>query len=215
MGKEEIKMTKFPQFKWAILSILLVITSCTTSLNYNPSYQGSINPIPGPQLPGRAVILTTEVDDNYVFEGNPTSFTGGASSIRIPLGLITKEIAQNTFERMFRGGVIQTRDAGLISDYSVAITPVVRNFSYAYNQLRNVGMLVTPQVDLSISVDILDTEGNILRSNTFVSGTKEGDSYFMSGNPGERINQLAHEVVTELLNQAASDVYFLLSNRES
>lgn len=208
-------MTKLSQFKWAILSSLLVITSCTTSLNYNPSYQGRVSPIPGPQLPGRAVILTTEVDDNYVFEGSPTSFTGGGTSIRIPLGLITKEIAQNTFERMFREGVIQARDAELISDYSVAITPVVRNFSYAYNQLRNAGMLVTPQVDLSISVDVLDTDGNLLRSNTFVSGTKDGDSYFMSGNPGERINQLAHEVVTELLNQAASDVYFLLSNRES
>jgi hypothetical protein len=172
-------------------------------------------PIPGAQLEGRAVILTTEADDNYVFTGNPTSFTGGGTSIAIPLGLITKEIAQHTFERMFSDGVVQTRNIDSISTYRVVITPRIRNFSYAYNQLRNAGLLVTPQVDISLSVDVLDSQGNNIRSNTFISGTKDGDTYLMSGNPAERINRLTHEVVTELLNQAASDVYFLIANRES
>ena len=170
-------------------------------------------PIPGPQLEGRAVILTTEVDDNYVFNGRPTSFTGGGTSINIPLGLITKEIAQHTFERMFSEGVVQTRDISTVNDYLVVITPRVRNFSYAYNQLRNVGMLVTPQVDISLSVDVLDSEGNNIRSNTFTSGIKNGDSYAMSMNAGERINRLAHEVISELLNQATSDTYFLIANQ--
>ena len=169
-------------------------------------------PIPGEQLDGRAVILTTEVDDNYVFNGNPTSFTGSATNISIPLGLITKEIAQHAFERMFSEGVVQTRDISSINDYLVVITPRVRNFSYAYNQLRNVGMAVTPQVDISLSVDVLDSEGNNIRSNTFTSGIKNGDTDAMSMNPGERINRLAHEVITELLNQAASDTYFLIAN---
>ena len=197
-----------------ILGFLLVvsITSCVSSLNYNPSYEGRVIPIPGAQLEGRAVILTTEVDDNYVFSGRPTSFTGGGSSINIPLGLITKEIAQHTFERMFSEGVVQTRDISSINGYLAVITPRVRNFSYAYNQLQNAGMLITPQVDISISVDILDSERNNIRSNTFTSGTKDGDSYFMSGDPGERINRLAHEVITELLNQAAADTYFLIAN---
>lgn len=35
----------------------------------------------------------------------------------------------------------------------------------------------------------------------------------MSMNPAERINRLAHEVITELLNQAASDMYFLIANQ--
>jgi len=170
-------------------------------------------PIPGVQLEGRAVILTTEVDDNYVFNGNPTSFTGSATNISIPLGLITKEIAQHAFERMFSEGVVQTRDISSINDYLVVITPRVRNFSYAYNSLRTAGMLVTPQVDISISVDVLDSERNNIRSNTFTSGTKNGDTYAMSMNPAERINRLAHEVITELLNQAASDMYFLIANQ--
>lgn len=194
------------------LLLFVSITSCTSSLSYNPSYEGRMMPIPGEQLDGRAVILTTEVDDNYVFNGNPTSFTGSATNISIPLGLITKEIAQHAFERMFSEGVVQTRDISSINDYLVVITPRVRNFSYAYNQLRNVGMAVTPQVDISLSVDVLDSEGNNIRSNTFTSGIKNGDTYAMSMNPGERINRLAHEVITELLNQAASDTYFLIAN---
>lgn len=198
-----------------LISCLLLTSACTTSVSYNPSLEGRLMPIPGPQFEGRGVILTTEADDNYVFEGGPTSFTGGGSSIRIPLGLITKEIAQHAFERMFDDGVIQTRDIESLRDYTVIITPRIRNFSYAYNQLQNAGLLVTPQVDISISVDIKNPEQESIRSNTFTSGTRDGDSYFMSGNPAERINKLTHEVITELLNQAASDVYFLLANQRS
>jgi hypothetical protein len=196
-------------------SLLFLIASCTTPLAYNPAYEGTLTPVPGAQLSGRGVILTTEADDNYVFAGGPTSFTGAATNISIPLGLITKEIAQHAFERMFSEGVVQTRNLESISSYEVVITPRVRNFSYAYNSLKNAGFLITPQVDMSISVDILDSEKNNIRSNTFTSGTKDGDSYAMSANPGDRINRLVHEVVTELLNQAASDVYFLVANRRN
>ncbi len=114
---------------------------------------------------------------------------------------------------MFSEGVVQTRDISYIDSYLVVITPRVRNFSYAWNQLKNLGLLVTPQVDISISVDILDSERNNILSNTYTSGTKDGDSYFSGGFPAERINKLAHEVITELLNQAASDVYFLIANQ--
>jgi len=199
--------------KLTAVFLLFLITSCTTSLAYNPAFEGTLAPIPGAQLNGRGVILTTEVDDNYVFVGNPTSFTGGGTGISIPLGLITKEIAQHAFERMFSEGVVQTRNLDFISSYEIVITPRVTNFSYAYNQLKNAGFLVTPQVDISISVDIFDSEKNNIRSNIFTSGTKDGDSYAFSGNPAERINRLAHEVVTELLNQAASDVYYLIANK--
>jgi hypothetical protein len=205
-------MTKAPT-KLTAVFLLFLITSCTTPLAYNPAFEGTLAPIPGAQLSGRGVILTTEVDDNYVFVGGPTSFSGAATNISIPLGLITKEIAQHAFERMFSEGVVQARNLDSISSYEIVITPRVTNFSYAYNQLKNAGLLVTPQVDMSISVDIFDSEKNNIRSNIFTSGTKDGDSYAFSTNPGERINRLAHEVVTELLNQAASDVYYLIANK--
>ena len=210
--KRAIKMT-MARTKLAAVFLLFLITSCTTPLAYNPEFEGTLAPIPGAQLSGRGVILTTEVDDNYVFAGGPTSFTGAATNISIPLGLITKEIAQHAFERMFREGVVQTRNLDSISNYEIVITPRVTNFSYAYNQMKNAGILVTPQIDMSISVDIFDSEKNNIRSNIFTSGTKDGDSYAFSANPAERINRLAHEVVTELLNQAASDVYYLIVNK--
>lgn len=98
-------------------------------------------PVPGAQLNGRGVILTTEADDNYDFVGRSTSFTGEASNLSIPLGLITKEIAQHAFERMFSEGVVQTKDLDTISSYEIVITPRVTNFSYAYNSLKNAGFL--------------------------------------------------------------------------
>jgi len=161
------------------------------------------------------VVFTSVTNDNYVYEGNPTSFTGGGSSIQIPLGLITKQIATNVFERMFENGVIQTSDLDSVQNYTVAITPTLSTFTYAYNQLQNAGMLVTPQVNVSIAVDLRKSDGSALRSMEYSSGIRDGDSYFMATNPAERINQLAHEVITELLNQAASDVYYLISNENS
>ena len=209
-----IILRTIPKLTFAIFFLSFSV-SCTTSLSYNSQYEGTIGSLSGSQLSGRAAILTTEADENYIYSGSPTSFTGGGSKISIPLGFITKQIAENVFERMFVDGVVPIKDSANAQEYRIVIIPKIRNFSYAYNQLKNVGMLVTPQVDLSISVDVMNTQGSVIRSNTFVSGTKDGDSYFMSGNPGERINKLVHETITELLNQSASDVYFLVSNENS
>lgn len=197
---------------WALA--FATLSACTSTLQYNPQYEGRIQPAPGVQLPGRAVVFTTEAEDNYIYTGNPTSFTGGATKISIPLGLITKEISQNGFERIFSGGAVLARDIDAVSDYRVIVRPRISNFSYAYNQLKNVGLLVTPQTDISLSIEVLDNNRRVIHVNTFSSGVKDGDSYMMSGNPADRINRLAHEVITELVNQATNEVYYLLQNQQ-
>jgi hypothetical protein len=196
------------------LTLLFFLASCTTTHTYNPEYEGRILPSPGVRLEGRAIILTTDADDNYVFVGNPTSFTGGGTKIDLPLGMITREIAQNTFDRLFEEGAMASNNLSAMNNYSVAISPKISNFSYAYNQLKNAGFLVTPQVEISITVNMSDSSGNRKLDKTYISGTKDGDSYAFSGSPGERINKLAHEVITELLNQVASDIYYLTTNSE-
>ncbi|MDP2283680.1 MAG: hypothetical protein Q8L06_06035, partial [Pseudohongiella sp.] len=125
---------------YLLLAILALISmsACTSTLQYNPAYEGRIQSAPGALLEGRAVIYTTEAEDNYIFTGNPTSFTGAATKISIPLGLITKEISQNGFERIFRDGAVLTRDLAAVNNYRVVVRPKVSNFSYAYNQLKNV-----------------------------------------------------------------------------
>ncbi|MDO8907549.1 MAG: hypothetical protein Q7W55_03500 [Pseudohongiella sp.] len=190
------------------------ISACTSTLQYNPQYEGRILPAPGAQLAGRAVIFTTEAEDNYIYTGNPTSFTGGGTKISIPLGLITKEISQNGFERIFSDGAVLARDLDAVSDYRVIVRPRISNFSYAYNQLKNIGLLITPQTQISLSIEVLDSSRRVIHVNTFSSGVKDGDSYMMSGNPADRINRLAHEVITELVNQATNEVYYLLQNQQ-
>ena len=198
-----------------VVAILLLLSACTTPLSYNPQYQGRLRPIPGAQAEGRIVILTSPADDSYVFTGNPTSFTGGATKISIPLGLITKEISHNAFVRILKDGSLQLNAIPTDLPYRVIVKPRISSFSYAYNQLQNAGLLVTPQVNISLSIEVLDASQKVILTNRYQSGTKDGDSYFMSGSPGERINKLAHEVITELVNQAAEEVYYLISNQDS
>ncbi|XOV86104.1 MAG: hypothetical protein ACFHX7_14165 [Pseudomonadota bacterium] len=197
------------------VALLAFVGGCTSTLAYNPEHAGRLDSIPGAQLAGRAVVLTTDIDDNYVFVGNPTSFTGGASKISIPLGMITRELTRSAFQRVFRDGAVVSQDLDSISDYRVVIKTRPSNFSYAYNQLKNAGLLITPQVDISLAVEVSKDGSDVLFSNLYSSGTKDGDSYMMSGSPGERINKLTHEVLTELLNRAVSDIYYLLESENT
>ena len=75
--------------------------------------------------------------------------------------------------------------------------------------------LITPQAQISISIDVLDNEDNVLLRETYSSGVTDGDTYALSTNPGDRINKVTHEIITDLLNRAARQIYVQVSNIEN
>jgi hypothetical protein len=109
---------------------VLVLAGCAMTSSYNQSYLAAARRPVAVQADGKALIVTTPEDDAYVYTGHPTSFTGSATTLTLPLGAIVKESATAAFADAFKGGV----DAGnAIKDadrYAVIVAPKLASFSY-------------------------------------------------------------------------------------
>jgi len=180
-----------------------MMAGCTFNAGYNPSY------LPGEPmklgLAGKSLVVLSEGDAQWIYSGKPTSFTGGASTLTLPLGEITKEIAVKVFGAAFKDGVDFRTNAENASGYRLIVRPKVNKFSYAYNQLKNLGFAITPIVDLDLHVVLVSPEGKTLLDKVYYGGPTEGASYAMSGQPQEKINQILHQTLFKYMTDAALD----------
>ena len=196
-----------------LLSLLLInLFGCSFVATYNPQFSGD-SLVVDSRLPGKALIFNTEADDQYVFSGSPTSFTGGGTTLSIHLGEITRRLAAKAFGDIFIDGAEHGHSLENIGSYAIVVKPKTTNYSYAYNQLKNAGFAITPQVDIGVEVTVLSARGDSISERSYSSGLTNGKTYFFSGSPGEEVSKATHKVLSELLNNAARDTYNILSQR--
>lgn len=192
------------------LTLVVILTAllagCSHVATYNPAYLSVPPPAASERMDGRVLVYTERADDNYVFSGNPTSFTGSATTLTVPLGQITREVAVYAFGRHFKDGADASNKLENLAGYRVIIRPRVLAFTYEYNQLQNLGFAITPGVTLEIETQLLDQGGKKVYAKKHASGMAQGHTYMVSGTPGERINQLVHETLYKLMDEAARDV---------
>lgn len=189
-----------------LLALALFVSGCAHVATYNASYVGMPATSPSDKLPGRALILTDKSDDDTPFVGPPTSFTGGATTLTIHLGVIAREIGVIVFGDLFRDGAVKVNVLEGVTGYRVAVKPRVTSFSYEYNQLKNLGFAITPTVVLTLEVSTLDSAGKFLHKRYYESGTVEMPAYMISGSPGEEIGKGAHKALYDLMQRAANDL---------
>lgn len=189
---------------FVILTVLLA--GCSHVATYNPAYLSAPPPAASERMDGKVLVYTERADDNYVFSGNPTSFTGGATTLTVPLGQITREVAVYAFGRHFKDGADASNKLENLAGYRAIIRPRVLSFTYEYNQLQNLGFAITPGVTLEIETQLLDQSGKTVYAKKHASALAQGQAYMVSGTPGERINQLVHETLYKLMDEAARDV---------
>jgi hypothetical protein len=194
----------------AFLFVFALLAACSHVAVYNPTYLPAAPPEARERLEGKVLVYTDSADDNYVFSGPPTSFTGGATKLSLPLGQITREVAIQVLGGYFQDGAEGSNRPENLAGYRAVVKPKVASFSYQYNQLKNLGFAITPTVVLDLDVDLVDENGKTIHSKRYSSGTVEGSAYFVSGEPGERINQLAHETMHKLMDAAAGDIKAVL-----
>jgi hypothetical protein len=189
---------------FVMLTVLL--SGCSHVATYNPAYLSAPPPAASERMDGKVLVYTERADDNYVFSGNPTSFTGGATTLTVPLGQITREVAVYAFGRHFKDGADAGNSLESLAGYRAIIRPRVLSFTYEYNQLQNLGFAITPGVTLEIETQLLDQSGKTIYAKKHASALAQGQAYMVSGTPGERINQLVHETLYKLMDEAARDV---------
>ena len=113
-----------------LTSVVLWASGCAFNVAYNPSF---LPPPPAvTKVEGKVLITMTEEQEQWVYSGHPTSFTGGGSKLTIPLGSITKQIALNVFGTYFQQAEA-SQDMEQAANYRIVVNPVVEHFEYSYN----------------------------------------------------------------------------------
>ncbi|MGO9443176.1 MAG: hypothetical protein ACLPXB_00210 [Thiobacillaceae bacterium] len=177
----------------------------TTYYQYSPRTYVS-------KIAGKAALQMSGSDQNEIYTGKPTSFSGASTTLSLPMGEITREAAMLAFNDVFAQGV-QLVESTPEQGYVAVIQPKVTHFSYEYNQLKNAGFAITPTAVISLKVTLMDDGGKPVWEKTFESGNYEGTTYFMSGSPGDEISKTTHKAMMKVMQEAADAVHKDLGNR--
>lgn len=183
-----------------------LLAGCAMTSTYNQSYLAAARRPASVQVDGKALVVTTPEDDAYMYKGNPTSFTGSATTLAMPLGSIVKESAVAAFADTFKGGAeaaASTKDA---QRYVVVVSPKLTSFTYEYNQLKNVGFAITPTASIVVDVRVLDAKGATQWQRSYSSGPVEGPAYMLNTSPQEEISKVTHKGLYDLFATAAADI---------
>jgi len=185
------------------LALLVETAGCAYNVGYSSTYLPPAET--RERVSGEAMIYMPAEDEQWVYSGHPTSFTGSATTLSIPLGSITQQIAVRAFFQCFSS--VQTcSNLTDKSGYLVAVQPRVQRFEYAYNQLKNLGFAITPQVWVDLHVHAYAPDGKVILDKVYESEMCEGETYVMSGSPSEKVNAEVHQVLWRLMSQAVTDI---------
>ncbi len=194
-------MNKYLSTVLSVASLLLA--GCAFNAGYNPAYLPQEAQKLG--LHGKSLVVLSTADAGWSYTGNPTSFTGSGTTLTLPIGEITKQVALRVFGAAFQDGADFANDVTGAEKYRLIVKPKVNKFTYAYNQLKNLGFAITPTVDIELHVMLLAPDGATLLDKTYGTGPTEGASYMVSGQPAEKINQILHQHLFKLMTDAAQD----------
>ncbi|MGH8263842.1 MAG: hypothetical protein ACRET4_10205 [Steroidobacteraceae bacterium] len=190
----------------AALALVSILGGCATSIAYRADYVPDKPIADADRIKGRILIYTTKADDERLVTGGATSFTGSGAKLTTPIGMMTREIALKVFSRLATDGAQSSNDLADSSRFTIVLRPEVQDFKYGFPQLKNLGFAITPQVEVTLRAQIIDSSGHTQFEQTYSSGVVEGKSYMMSGSPYERINKLVHATIYDLMVRAAADV---------
>ena len=114
-----------------VSSVILLLSGCAYQAGYNPTYIPDEEP---DYISADEVLLVmADEDEEFIYTGSPSSFTGGGTTLSIPLGAITREVAEEILEDRFSGRVGFANDFLHGEGYRLALTPRVQRFDYKYN----------------------------------------------------------------------------------
>jgi hypothetical protein len=191
----------------AVLVAFGFVSGCAMSIAYRADYVPDKPLADTDRITGRVLIYTTHNDDDRLVTAGATSFTGAGAKLTTPIGTMTREIAVKVFSRAASDGANASNDLQDAARYTVVLRPESKDFKHGFPQLKNLGFAITPEVQVSIRMTILDATGRPILEKDYDSGVVSGSSYMISGQPMERINHLAHETMYDLMRRAASDVH--------
>ncbi|UCC55414.1 MAG: hypothetical protein JSU75_08555, partial [Gammaproteobacteria bacterium] len=120
----------------ATVTLTLLVGGCAYNVDFKSTYLPPAEP--SGKVDESVLIFMTEEQGKWVYSGHPTSFTGSATTLTVPLGNITKQVALIVFSRYF-DQVDAANNMEQSLHYRVVVKPDVQHFEYAYKSLKNLG----------------------------------------------------------------------------
>ena len=181
-----------------------LITGCKT-VAYNPSYIRPVAQSIEPRYPGKLLILTTPSEDQFVFHGHPDSLTGCAWNLKVPFGEIEKKASGEIYGHLFESGY-EFGSVANTNRFAVTIHPKIEDFAWRMNQLKNIGFAITPQVKMTLDVELLSADQSVLLRRQYESGWVDGNSYVLSLSPFDSVSLVIHKTLANLMVDSIRDL---------
>ena len=156
-----------------------------------------------PVVQGKATLVMSAAAANQTISPHPTSFTGAATTITIPMGQIVRAIGEKVLGAGFSKGAA-TSETPVADTYAVAVD--VSNFSYAYDQASNLGFAITPKVTVQMTADVRAPDGKAVLHKTYSKADVTPGKYGISGKPAEKINEGLHMALGQMFRDLLDDI---------
>jgi uncharacterized lipoprotein YajG len=199
---------------WVWLSVLLV-TGCSHTGSYRQQYVSLELAVIEASLDGKALVVTDPKADERVYAVHPSSLTGRTSVYRAKLGAFLRRITVSALQEKFREGADHSVIRPNESPYRMTIEPTIVDYDYRYNQLRNLGLWITPEAKITIRVSIYNESGHLVMQQQYESTYRSGGGYAVDFRPGEKINKATHQAIVEVVKRMIEDIEVAVSQAES
>jgi hypothetical protein len=190
----------------AALVAISGLAACAATTTYRPDYVNAALAPQGEQIAGKVLIYMPASDEQYILTSSASTFTGSGAKLSVPVGLMTREIARTVYGGAFTEGAEFRNEIGDCSGFRAVIQPRVADFKYFYHQLENAGFAVTPGVQLTFDLNLLDAQGTMSAHKTYARPEQKAGSYFADLDPEERISRLAHEELARAMTGSLDDL---------
>jgi hypothetical protein len=185
----------------AIALVAAGLTACASTIAPRPELVAA--GVSAPLVQGKATLVMSSAMANQSLSPHPTSFTGSATTINIPMGQIVRGVGEKVLGAGFSKGVT-TAPAAAPDTFAVSVE--VANFSYAYDQASNLGFAITPKVSMRMTADVLSPSGKAVLHKTYSKADVTPGKYGISGQPAEKINEGLHMALGQMFRELLDDI---------
>jgi hypothetical protein len=156
------------------------------------------------KLPVTAGLLISENTRQYVFRGNPESFTGGARPHEFPLGETLELASKLIFAELFEDvSLIRRLEEG--QRFKLIIKPQIDDFHFRYDQLSHAGFAVSCLSSIKVTITLY-SDGSKIWGKTVESPEVRKGPWMLNVDYERDLGESASEALIYTLNQLALEI---------
>ena len=156
------------------------------------------------KLPVTAGLLISENTRQYVFRGNPESFTGGGRPHEFPLGETLELASKLIFAELFEDvSLIRRLEEG--QRFKLIIKPQIDDFHFRYDQLSHAGFAVSCLSSIKVTITLYSDDSKIWGKTVESPEVRKGP-WMLNVDYERDLGESASEALVYTLNQLALEI---------